>query len=320
MKKIFFLAVNTAMTKHNEITERYIKFYDERASEKLYCSIVGNVVIPNGYPTNLNTPIISNNKLWKELATRINSKGTRPGIQLASTWSTYEGQRNFISRENSLETYKSYMEGINERTIQSIFSNLYLASRMSIDFGFKHIQLHAGHGYLFNLLIEPVFTSFHDLIMEKLVDWLFFLKKNNIESSIRVSLVTGNLDIDKALEVSNLIPKLSPDYYDLSDGFYNIDKKLIYPYSKNIECRKNRQIDISNTYIQQKFISSGLSYGLYDEEILPDNLHIGICRDLIASPNFLNFPNEKGCSKCSKCHYYSRGKSELECPQWDEEY
>ena len=132
--------------------------------------------------------------------------------------------------------------------------------------------------------------------------------------------MTGNLDIDKALEVSNLIPKLSPDYYDLSDGFYNIDKKLIYPYSKNIECRKNRQIDISNTYIQQKFISSGLSYGLYDEEILPDNLHIGICRDLIASPNFLNFPNEKGCSKCSKCHYYSRGKSELECPQWDEEY
>ena len=98
-KKNFFLAVNTGMTDgDNLINQKFIEFYEARASEKLYCAIVGNVVIPNGFGTNGGSPNLTNDKIWKELASRIENKGSIPGIQLASTWMGYKGQYNFISK------------------------------------------------------------------------------------------------------------------------------------------------------------------------------------------------------------------------------
>ena len=316
-KKNFFLAVNTGMTDgDNLINQKFIEFYEARASEKLYCAIVGNVVIPNGFGTNGGSPNLTNDKIWKELASRIENKGSIPGIQLASTWMGYKGQYNFISKLDNVSLYKGYATEFNENFILEQFQNLKQGTELAIKHGFRHIQLHAAHGYLFNLLIEPFFTIHHELVLSYLNDWLLLLKKHEIESSIRISLITGDPSLDEVLNIESLIEFIKPDFYDLSEGFYNINKRLIYPYSRNIEDRIERQISISNQFKGQKFISSGLSYGHIRHEKIPNNLHIGICRDLIASPNFL-FSEEVKCDSCSKCHYYSRGKQELECPQWN---
>ena len=316
-KKIFFLAVNTGMTDgDNLINQKFIEFYEARASERLHCAIVGNVVIPNGFGTNGSSPKLTDDKIWTELASRIQNKGSIPGIQLASTWMGYKGQYNFISKLDNVSLYKGYATEFNENFILEQFQNLKQGTELAIKHGFRHIQLHAAHGYLFNLLIEPFFTIDHELVLSYLNDWLVFLKKHEIESSIRISLTTGDSSLDEVLNIRSLMGLIKPDFYDLSEGFYNINKRLIYPYSRNIEDRIERQISISNQFKEQKFISSGLSYGHTRHEEIPNNLHIGICRNLIASPNFL-FSEEVKCDSCSKCHYYSRGKLELECPQWN---
>ena len=315
-KKNFFLAVNTGMTDgDNLINQKFIEFYEARASEKMYCAIVGNVVIPNGFGTNGGSPNLTNDKIWKELASRIENKGSIPGIQLASTWMGYKGQYNFISKLDNVSLYKGYTSEFNENFILEQFQNLKQGTELAIEHGFRHIQLHAAHGYLFNLLIEPFFTIEHELVLSCLNVWLALLKKHEIESSIRISLITGDSSLDEVLNIKSLMKFIRPDFYDLSEGFYNINKRLIYPYSRNIEDRIERQISISNEFKEQEFISSGLSYGHIRHAEIPNNLHIGICRDLIASPNFL-FSEEVKCNSCSKCHYYSRGKQELECPQW----
>lgn len=316
-KKTFFLAVNTGMTDgDNLINQKFIEFYEARASERLHCAIVGNVVIPNGFGTNGASPKLTDDKIWTELASRIENKGSIPGIQLASTWMGYKGQYNFISKLDNVSLYKGYTSEFNENFILEQFQNLKHGTELAIEHGFRHIQLHAAHGYLFNLLIEPFFTVDHETVLSCLNDWLALLRNHKIESSIRVSLTTGDSFLDEVLNIKSLMEFIKPDFYDLSEGFYNINKRLIYPYSRNIEERVERQISISNEFKEQEFISSGLSYGHIRLAEIPNNLHIGICRDLIASPNFL-FSDKIRCNSCSKCHYYSRGKLELECPQWN---
>ncbi|WP_076876794.1 oxidoreductase [Alkanindiges hydrocarboniclasticus] len=316
-KEKFFLAVNTGMTDgDNLINQKFIEFYEARASEKLYCAIVGNVVIPNGFGTNERSPNLTSDKIWKELASRIENKGSIPGIQLASTWMGYKGQYSFISKLDNVSLYKGYASEFNENFILEQFQNLKQGTELAIEHGFRHIQLHAAHGYLFNLLIEPFFTVHYGLVLSCINDWLLLLKKHHIDSSIRISLITGDPCLDEILNIKSFIQSVKPDFYDLSDGFYNINKRLIYPYSKNIEERIARQIAVANQFPEQNFISSGLSYGYMMHEKNPNNLHIGICRDLIASPNFL-FSDKVRCNSCSKCHYYSRARQELECPQWN---
>lgn len=176
-KKIFFLAVNTGMTDgDNLITQKFIEFYETRASERLHCAIVGNVVIPNGFGTNGASPKLTDDKIWTELASRIENKGSIPGIQLASTWMGYKGQYNFISKLDNVSLYKGYATEFNENFILEQFQNLKQGTELAIKHGFRHIQLHAAHGYLFNLLIEPFFTIHHELVLSYLNDWLLLLK------------------------------------------------------------------------------------------------------------------------------------------------
>lgn len=318
-KKIFFLPVNTGYGIDNVPDDRLINFHRLRSGNEIYCAIIGNVVTQKGYGSNDYCLFMSNSNKWKQLSCAINDNNTLAGIQLSSTWDNYVGNKNFVSPASSdfIKEYSSLVKKIDTPAIDIILDDLEISIKMAISHGFKHIQLHAGHGYLFSLLLDEVFCEnaqyAHDRLIKILDDTC-----NKVETSIRISLLTGIQKIDKLREHSIIkFLQLPFDYFDLSFGFYNINKHMIYPESKSmLTSRINKSLDIVNSNQSKNFIISGRSLKWFEGN-LPANANVGICRDLIANPDYLITP-EIECNLCGKCHYYSRGETHITCEKWSD--
>jgi hypothetical protein len=317
-RKYFFLPVNTGYVEEGLPNDHCVRFYASRSGHGLYCAIVGNIVIPNGFGSNNVCAKISDSRIWQHLASAIAEQGARPGIQLSSTWKNYQGIKKFTPEhnQNPVDEYKAAIRSISAKEVLQIFGNIRRGIELAIRAGFSHIQIHAAHGYLFSLLIDESFSLHSDLALDNLGCLAKELALENIESSLRFSLITGDLSIDK--DRSKLIDNLFIlpfSFFDVSVGFYNIDKRLIYPTSERLlESRRNSTLALASRFPDKQVILSGKSQGAWNTE-LPNNVHIGICRDLIANPNFLR-DRSKGCTNCMKCHYYSHGELELTCGRW----
>jgi 2,4-dienoyl-CoA reductase-like NADH-dependent reductase (Old Yellow Enzyme family) len=319
-RKYFFLPVNTGYVEDGLPTDRCVQFYADRSGHGLHCAIVGNVVIPNGHGTNNVCAHISDSMKWQQLANAISQQGACPGVQLSTTWSDYYGMKPFFKRKDenflSASAYKNALMDISEQNISQLFEDLKQGINLAVGAGFKHIQIHAGHGYLFSLLIDNFFSKHSDFVLSELNNISHYIKSKNIESSLRFSLATGNSEIDKnRYQLIEKIMELSFLYFDISSGYYNFDKRLIYPSSeKFLRSRHQETLKIANQFSHKEIIISGKAHRISNSD-LPKNVHIGICRDLIANPNFLyNFSS--GCTNRMKCHYYSRGEAQLNCGEW----
>lgn len=316
----FFVGLNTGYVKDNVPDQRYLEFYKRRSSEMLHCAIVGNVVIPGGTGSNDNTPVITADPVWEDVARSISEKGTLPGIQLSTAWPGYVGMRGFRSKQPkaAIDECRALINGMSTDQIKSRFDELVRGADIAIEAGFKHIQLHAAHGYLFSLLIDPSINRHAENAIDMAGDWASRLQSAGIESSIRISMRTGlpSLDGSSRDYLIDRISNLPFSYIDLSSGFYNIDKKLIYPGRPEIvRQRKADTIAIAKRNPERQYIYSGKALS-QSEPNLPANVHIGLCRDLIANPDFLK-DDRWGCINSGRCHYYSRGEPHITCRQWD---
>lgn len=319
-KRVFFVGVNTGYVTDGLPDERFVRFYALRSSPRLHCAIVGNVVIPDGYGSNNVSPAIRAAPIWSEIASAIKSRGSVPGIQLASAWSGYQGAKSFRSPSGKtvISEARELVKTFGPREIANLFRRLDEATDLALEAGFQHIQLHAAHGYLFNLLIDGrIFDGAEDVIC-RIGDWASSAKMGGVESSIRVSLRSGDDEFDKvgtAEFQSNISKNIPVDLIDVSSGFYNIDKRLIYPARPAIlESRRNETIELALLFPERRFIASGRVASM-DTDKLPTNVDIGLCRDLIANPDFLN-DKHRGCTNRGKCHYYSRGEPHITCGNW----
>lgn len=298
---------------------RLVDFYARRSSAKLYCAIVGNVVIPGGYGSNSTSPTISRSSEWRDLARAISSRGSLPGIQLTSVWPGFDGSRHFRARlpNEITSNSKKVANDIGSTDLASIFRALNDATELAKDAGFRHIQIHAAHGYLFNLLIDPGFNDRAPEAQQLIGDWARSHSKNNIETSIRVSLRTGDDEFDTRHRQTSVeqIVRLPFDFIDVSSGFYNIDKRLIYPSRPDIlGSRREETKTLADRFPDNQFIFSGRALQSPEHD-LPPNVHIGLCRDLIANPDYL-VDRSWGCRNSGKCHYFSRGLPHITCSQW----
>lgn len=319
-KKKFFVGVNSGFVDEGQNPdERCIDFYSSRSGHGLYCTIVGNVVLPGGFSTNGKTARISRDLGWRRLAAAIRDKGSVPGIQFSSTWAGFKGERRFITRSHA-DTFDFYLKAgsqITQNEIATLITELSEASQIAIDHGFRHFQLHAAHGYFFNLAIHPLFSSYSDWTRVEIQGWINRMRKQGVETSIRLSMTTGWPEIDtEYVRGLSGVYDLDVDYIDLSDGFYNLDKRKIYPSTGDLSKRRfDLSVNVAAEYPGKTFILSGQAK--YFSNALSENLHLGFCRDLIANPNFL-INMEDGCTLCNKCHYFSRGTESLFCPHWEE--
>ena len=318
IKKTFFVGLNTGLIENGQPDERCRDFYSRRSGHGLYCSIIGNVVIPGGHGTNSVTPQIKKSPAWPMLARSIAEAGAVPGIQLTTTWNKFSGMKNFLSRDSSIDIkcYKSAAESFSDMDVEQLFIALREGTNLAIEAGFKHIQIHAAHGYVFNVLADTRLFTNGLAVLQKIKAWAEYVSSCGVETSIRFSLRSGDdaFDADRKAFHKDIV-QLPFDFHDVSSGFYNINKRLIYPSLKNIiDARYEETVELAYEYPKTQFIFSGRSMRR-NPASLPANLHLGVCRDLIANPDYLN-DSRWGCVNCGKCHYYSRGAVHVTCPQW----
>jgi 2,4-dienoyl-CoA reductase-like NADH-dependent reductase (Old Yellow Enzyme family) len=318
-RRYFFLGVNTGFVKNKLPDERCFEFYSRRSGNGLYCSVVGNVVIPGGFGTNKNTAEISNASVWRLLAQSIASRGAVPGIQLTNTWDGYSGMRSFVagSPDEEIARCRSLVSSISRADVARLFDALEVGTKLAVQAGFRHIQLHAAHGYLFSLLIDSRLFAFALSTRNAISEWADRRHAEGVETSLRFSLRTGCEVFDEMHRDDFLrtIAKIPVNFLDVSSGFYNIDKRLIYPSLNGIIVQRAREtVALAKRHPNARFIISGKSTRV-PEANLPSNVDVGICRDLIANPDFLT-DRMKGCVTAMKCHYFSRGERHITCGQW----
>lgn len=319
-RRVFFLGVNTGFVQDELPDNQFIDFYRERSSPDLYCAILGNIVIPQGFGTNGQTPMLSNHARWAEIAKSISSEGTKPGIQLATTWPSYFGQRAFVAREPSeaIKAARALLSKMSRDDIKSVMDGFIEAAQIAISHGYQHVQIHAAHGYLPSLLLDNDLNPHAPFVQNGMAELANLLRSQKIETSVRWSIRSGDPGFDqRGVEESvNNVASLQFDFVDLSSGYYNIDKRLIYPSTDQFLSQRYRDsIEIANKFPEQRFIFSGRLLSFLAD--LPRNVEIGLCRDLIANPRFLTELTE-GCRNRGKCHYHSRGLDRLTCPTWIE--
>jgi NADPH2 dehydrogenase len=215
-----------------------------------------------------------------------------------------------------MSEYREYALSLTAADWERAFDGLQSGTEIAVAAGFRHIQLHAAHGYLFNLLIDPRLSVHAPRSIARIERWARELAAMQVESSLRISMESGFLSFDSVgAEFIDSVVGIPVDYLDLSSGFYNINKLLIYPYKELILAnRVSSTIQIARRHPGVNFILSGKSSLAWDE-LLESNISIGICRDLIANPDFLA-DRSGGCTNRMKCHYYSRGEKSLTCGMW----
>jgi 2,4-dienoyl-CoA reductase-like NADH-dependent reductase (Old Yellow Enzyme family) len=315
----FFVGLNTGYVTDGEPDARCVEFYKRRSSPALFCVIVGNVVIPGGHGTNASTPTISRSRMWATIARTIENHGSCPGVQLTTTWEGYKGSRSFRPSDASqaIDSSRKVVRELGSAGVASVLASLKNGAEIAIEAGFRHVQVHAAHGYLLSLLVDGRIYDGAREIRSWLIEWSLRMRANRIATSIRISLRTGDKIFD-ALgrdEFHNSIASMPFDFIDVSSGFYNIDKQLIYPARPDtLRERRQETLLLAERHRKANFILSGRALIQSDED-LPSNVHIGLCRDLIANPDYLNDRNRR-CVNSGKCHYFSRGGSQLTCTQW----
>ena len=320
-RRKFFVGLNTGYACDGEPDQRLVDFYSRRSSPSLYCAIIGNVVLPGGHPSNARTPTITASPIWSSIARAIRHRSTVPGIQLATAWNNYTGQRSFRSKysREAISSAKKLVSNISMFDIKQLFVSLDEGTALALDAGFHHVQLHAAHGYLFSLLIDRRLFPGADEVLARIAQWAQVWSSGGVELSIRFSLRTGDREFDSegSETFQDSVVSLPLHYIDVSSGFYNIDKQLIYPARPDtLWDRRTETLALASKHQNTSFIYSGRAL-LQSEDVLPPNVHIGLCRDLIANPYYLTHRSQ-GCQNSGKCHYYSRNTPHVTCPRWNQ--
>jgi 2,4-dienoyl-CoA reductase-like NADH-dependent reductase (Old Yellow Enzyme family) len=321
-RRLFFVGVNTGFANNGEPDRRLVEFYRRRSSPALYCAIVGNVVVPGGHLSNATTSVISRSSAWKSIASAITERGSKPGIQLATVWEGYEASRSFLavnSRE-AIGQARDLVRSLLPNQVSTLLDSFEQGAALAIEAGFRHVQLHAAHGYLYNLLVDKRIFEGAEEVLDRIVKWSRAAKAVGVETSIRISLRTGDSEFDAlgTEAYQDRIASLPVDFVDLSDGYYSINKQLIYPARPDVlKARWSESLSLAARHPEVQFILSGKAHDRLGQS-LPPNANIGLCRSLIANPDLL-VGTGRGCVNSGRCHYFSRGDRHITCSHWTSE-
>ncbi|WP_164820560.1 beta/alpha barrel domain-containing protein [Sinorhizobium meliloti] len=138
----FFLPVNTGYVTEGLPDHRFLDFYSGRSSASLYCAIVGNVVVPGGHGSNSSTPVLSDAPIWGQIAEAIKVAGSKPGVQLATAWQGYTGNKKFRSSEPKvfLSEARQLVDQMDADAIEKVLRSFELGAHIAIEHGFERMR------------------------------------------------------------------------------------------------------------------------------------------------------------------------------------
>ncbi len=317
--------INTGLYQKGNNTLENTQFYVARSTSQIDVAFVGNIAVATDLAPNATTGVISDHRSWSDLAEGIRAKGSASGIQLASTCPGYVGKRRADGSHmaDALRNYQQLLLNVSIDRWSEIADRFRCAIDFSVRHGFEHIQIHAAHGYLWSLVMDPMLNpeGCHLDLLYGIIDHILSIE--GIRGSIRMSWRTG-YDHDKErqrvmLDLIERYPRVLD--WDISNGYYNADKGLIYPNDNDGPIPWTEDaIKLANEYPDEQFVFSG---NVWDPQaslmMLPKNVSVGLARPIIADPNFLASSargQAKLCNYCGHCHYFSRGKNRISCPWW----
>ena len=332
--RFFFAPINTGYSNNGAPTSRLIEFHASRSGKKIGISYVGNVAIGAQFVTNNSTLYLSDNEdKWLELTQTISSNDSLPAIQLGCRYSKIQPIKSWKNTDilKYLEDVKSELDTISKEEIELIEENFIKSALKAISLGFEVIQIHAAHGYFLSLLLSNKFNIRKDeygenktLLLEKIIKKI---RESSPEAilDIRISLLEGldseDFEIEYKKEVIKEICKLDVDIISISHGIYNVNKEFIYPpadWGHGVYIDK--VLPFSMEYPDILWNIAGNIWDLNKiNQHIPNNVTFSIGRSIIADSEFVRKTIDgktkeiNKCNRCNLCHYYSLGKSYMEC-------
>lgn len=321
---IFFAPVNPGWCKEGIVTDAFVDFFVQRAGHLIGLSYVGNIALMKEWGSNNTTAALVENsdEIWGDLADSIKCAGSIPGAQLAWKPDKIQLQREFVSanKNEQIETFKKFYEEFDE---YDKVADLYASSiKRAHRLGFSAIQIHAAHGYGLSLLLSRMVSNCDEpenckgiKVIKKILERL---EGNRPILDIRVSFFEGIND-DEAeriykLKLLKLLVDFGFDIISLSNGFYNIDKNMIYPSKKVDGVLIGEAVNLSKMYPNTIWNIAGNMENVLSETLeLPENLTLSLGRQLIADPGTIEklkigaTETVRKCTECNFCHYFSNG-------------
>jgi 2,4-dienoyl-CoA reductase-like NADH-dependent reductase (Old Yellow Enzyme family) len=333
--RCFLAPINTGYAREGNPTEPLMRFHRVRSGRGIGISFVGATAVSRGSAPNKNSLVLDDQadlNSFAELADCIKQNGSSPGIQLACKLTSTQ-----IPRERFIETVRAEILSYPEDVFVQVYNSFYRAAELAVQAGYDVVQLHAAHGYLLSLLLSPVFNTRQDkygLPACRLVfDIVGAIRSSfpDIVLGVRTNCIYGLEDEEKEIRRAVLTVRglfeAGVDMVDLSAGVYDINRNLIYPsYSDGHACylpyALSLQSEAGNNTGIISFAGNVWDLDQIDEK-LRDGMAVSIGRSLIADPEFVSkhFENRKeeivSClrKKTCPCHYFTGGRSHVECPR-----
>lgn len=330
--KVFFAPINTGYARDGYPTDRLLTFQCLRSGRLIGVNYTGNVAIGKEYVTNVHNAYF-NGKVdnWRLITKNIKENDSVPAIQLGCRYSNLIPlKENFSSHKDQYINYaKRELENITKKEIEQIINKFVDNAIMAFELGYEIIQIHAAHGYFLSLMLSDSFNQRKDeygknrtLILTKIIDGIRD-KNPKVILDVRLSVIEGvksEIDEFKYKEyIMKDIVNSGIDIISLSNGIYNIDKRMIYPDLQTchgLYINQGRYFAIK--YPKIIWNTAGNIHDLQKlNECNLENLSFSLGRALLADPDMISkfanndINNIRRCTGCNKCHYYSNGDNEL---------
>jgi len=332
--RIVLAPINTGFAKRGQPTDRLLQFHKNRAGPEIGIGMVGNVALSDESVTNVGTLALrctGDIPKFAALARCILEKGSLPGIQLGFSPPFLSPPTNWVAKDRSgeLKRLQAIVTAFPDAYVASVLKDFTLSATLAAQAGFEVIQLHAAHGYFLSLLLNPL-TNRRNGEFRAAGEWLSrFIDglrdaTNPRLVSVRLSLTSGLRENDSeeiwfTREISKQLARAGTHILDFSNGFYTVDRRLIYPGIEkgvlpNFQAVRNLAADLDCVI--------SLAGNVTDPRDVPelsDRMIISVGRALIADPHFARkarlgeFAAIVKCKRTGHCHYFSRRKDHIEC-------
>ncbi|MCX3265106.1 oxidoreductase [Pedobacter agri] len=329
----YFAPINTGLVLDGRPTDDLISFHKRKSSKFVGINYVGNIALSKSHVTNKNTLYISDDMSnFSKLAFEIKNSGSLPGAQIACYNSEYIPNFKFKhkNKSNYFEIVKNEVATLSHFEINKIIDLFATGIRKLVKNGFSVIQIHGAHGYFLNSFFSKTMNKRKDeygndslLILKKIIEKISDILQYFI-LDLRISLfeekILQKLSKENKTFLNSLYDIVELDMISISNGFYNVDKNLIYPGKSFGD---NFMVKILDNFLDDKTGKVwNISGNIRDLNSLPlDKKHISysVGRPIIADNEFISkyFNDSSTINECTydnRCHYYSRGLACIECP------